>query len=145
MLVTNIRAPRVGDRHAPALATGLVSVIAVTFANGGDNISLYTPAFRIMGPADTAITIAVFAARAPRCGAWPACCSPATSGWSTCCSGSAGGSCPPCSLHSASTSCTAPDSSQGSANYHTVEHGRNVVEPAAPVCFPCRCGHDKSG
>jgi cadmium resistance protein CadD (predicted permease) len=61
MLVTNIRTPHVGNGQPPAVATGLVSVVAVTFANGGDNISLYTPAFRIMEPADTAVTIAVFA------------------------------------------------------------------------------------
>jgi cadmium resistance protein CadD (predicted permease) len=30
-------------------------------ANGGDNISIYTTAFRIMGRGDTALTIAVFA------------------------------------------------------------------------------------
>ncbi len=38
-----------------------MSVIGVTFANGGDNISVYTPAFRIMGLGDAALTIAVFA------------------------------------------------------------------------------------
>jgi len=38
-----------------------MSVIGVTFANGGDNISIYTPAFRIMGPRDAALTVAVFA------------------------------------------------------------------------------------
>jgi cadmium resistance protein CadD (predicted permease) len=61
MLVTSIRSVRVGDRGPPAVATGLTSVVLVTLANGGDNVSIYTSAFRIMGRADTAVTIAVFA------------------------------------------------------------------------------------
>lgn len=61
MLVKAIRARRNGDDTPPAVATGLLSVIGVTFANGGDNISIYTPGFRIMGPADTALTITAFA------------------------------------------------------------------------------------
>ena len=61
LLVNAVRPqpPAVTDR---VLATGTWSVIAVTFANGGDNIALYTPAFRVMGPANTALTVAVFAA-----------------------------------------------------------------------------------
>jgi cadmium resistance protein CadD (predicted permease) len=46
----------------PAIATGWWQVTAVTFANGGDNIAVYTAAFRSMGPVDTTVTIAVFAA-----------------------------------------------------------------------------------
>jgi len=56
------------DRHATdeeptAVATGpaVLAVAAVTFANGGDNIALYTPVFRIIGVADAALTLAVFA------------------------------------------------------------------------------------
>ena len=56
-----IRDRRVPDPEPQAMANGLVSVVAVTVANGGDNIALYTPAFRIMGVADTAVTLAVFA------------------------------------------------------------------------------------
>ena len=59
-LVVLIRDRRV-DPKAHAVATGLVSVAAVTVANGGDNIALYTPAFRIMGIADTGVTLVVFA------------------------------------------------------------------------------------
>jgi cadmium resistance protein CadD (predicted permease) len=62
VLIKNVRELRDGELGSPVLATGLLSVVAVTFANGGDNIALYTPAFRIMGVADTALTIAVFAA-----------------------------------------------------------------------------------
>lgn len=56
-----IRDRRVEDPDPPALASGVVSVIAMTIANGGDNIALWTPAFRIMGVADAAVTVAVFA------------------------------------------------------------------------------------
>jgi cadmium resistance protein CadD (predicted permease) len=52
---------RDGEGNGPVLATGLGSVIALTFANGGDNIALWTAAFRVMAPADTALTIVVFA------------------------------------------------------------------------------------
>src|SRR5258708_21361416 len=61
MFIKSIRARGNGESGAPAIATGLMSVIGVTFANGGDNISVYTPAFRIMGLGDAALTIAVFA------------------------------------------------------------------------------------
>ena len=60
-LVTLIRARRDGDPAPPVMATGLLSVVAVTVANGGDNIALYTPVFRIIGVADATLTLAVFA------------------------------------------------------------------------------------
>lgn len=41
---------------------GLLGVAGITIANGADNISLYTPVFRTISPADTAITIVVFLA-----------------------------------------------------------------------------------
>jgi cadmium resistance protein CadD (predicted permease) len=50
------------DDSAPVMATGWWQVTALTFANGGDNIAAYTAAFRIMGPADTTVTVTVFAA-----------------------------------------------------------------------------------
>ncbi|GIF73835.1 cadmium resistance transporter [Asanoa siamensis] len=46
---------------APPVASGLVSVAAVTIANGADNIAVYTPVFRAIGLADTLLTIGVFA------------------------------------------------------------------------------------
>jgi len=52
---------RDGEGIGPVLATGLGSVITVTFANGGDNIALWTAAFRVMAPANTVVTIVVFA------------------------------------------------------------------------------------
>jgi cadmium resistance protein CadD (predicted permease) len=60
-LVTFIRTRREADSDPPVVATGLLSVVAVTVANGGDNIALYTPVFRIIGVADAALTLAVFA------------------------------------------------------------------------------------
>lgn len=41
---------------------GLLGIAGITIANGADNISLYTPVFRTISPADTAITIVVFLA-----------------------------------------------------------------------------------
>ena len=60
-LLKLIRARRDRDPDPPVMATGLLSVVAVTVANGGDNIALYTPVFRIIGVADAAVTLAVFA------------------------------------------------------------------------------------
>ncbi|GIF62300.1 cadmium transporter [Asanoa ishikariensis] len=57
-LIAAVRSP--GDA-APPVASGLVSVAAVTMANGADNIAVYTPVFRTIGVVDTLITIAVFA------------------------------------------------------------------------------------
>jgi cadmium resistance protein CadD (predicted permease) len=56
-----IRGGRVDDPDPPPLARGLASVTAITVANGGDNIALWTPAFRIMGTADALVTVVVFA------------------------------------------------------------------------------------
>jgi cadmium resistance protein CadD (predicted permease) len=60
-LVTLIRTRREEDPDPPVMATGLLSVVAVTVANGGDNLALYTPVFRIIGVANAALTLAVFA------------------------------------------------------------------------------------
>ena len=60
-LLKLIRTRRDRDPDPPVMATGLLSVVAVTVANGGDNIALYTPVFRIIGVADAALTLAVFA------------------------------------------------------------------------------------
>jgi cadmium resistance protein CadD (predicted permease) len=57
-----VAAFRSGGEATPPIATGLVSVAAVTIANGSDNIAVYTPVFRTIGLGDTLITIAVFAA-----------------------------------------------------------------------------------
>ena len=60
-LVRAIRARGADETPPAAVATGLVSVAAVTIANGADNISVYTPLFRTIGPTRTLVTVAVFA------------------------------------------------------------------------------------
>jgi hypothetical protein len=59
-LVAAMRARGDDGPAAPAVATGLASVAAVTVANGVDNISVYTPMFRTIGLTDSLITVAVF-------------------------------------------------------------------------------------
>jgi cadmium resistance protein CadD (predicted permease) len=59
-LVQAIRQHNFGGGGAPRVATGLLGVAGWTFANGGDNVSVYAPVFRTIGLADTLITIAVF-------------------------------------------------------------------------------------
>ncbi|GAA4182524.1 CadD family cadmium resistance transporter [Streptosporangium oxazolinicum] len=60
-LVKARRAGRDGDGEAPRVASGVLSIAGVTIANGADNISVYTPLFRTIGPASSAVTVAVFA------------------------------------------------------------------------------------
>ncbi|MFG2003993.1 cadmium resistance transporter [Spirillospora sp. NPDC048911] len=60
-LVTAIRARNAGQEASPVVATGLLSVAGVTIANGADNISVYTPVFRTIGPGPALVTVAVFA------------------------------------------------------------------------------------
>lgn len=50
-----------GDDEAPAVAGNALAVAGVTIANGADNIAVYTPVFRTIGPAGSVLTIAVFA------------------------------------------------------------------------------------
>jgi cadmium resistance protein CadD (predicted permease) len=61
-LITNLRPLRHDQPPPPRPGNGLWSVAAVTFANGGDNIAIYTSAFRVMAPAHIALTVVVFAA-----------------------------------------------------------------------------------
>jgi cadmium resistance protein CadD (predicted permease) len=61
MLITNLRAIRHNQPTPPRPGSGLWSVAGVTFANGGDNIAIYTSAFRVMAPAHIALTVVVFA------------------------------------------------------------------------------------
>lgn len=39
---------------------GIWGVIGITLANGGDNIAVYTPVFRVQSAAETTITVTVF-------------------------------------------------------------------------------------
>ena len=60
-------APRSGEGDPPAVATGALSVTAVTVANGADNLAVYTPLFRTISPTAGVLTVAVFAVGV---GAW---------------------------------------------------------------------------
>ncbi|MEU8380717.1 cadmium resistance transporter [Streptosporangium sp. NPDC048865] len=62
-LVRAWRARRAGNGgdESPRVASGVLSIAGVTIANGADNISVYTPMFRTIGPASSAVTVAVFA------------------------------------------------------------------------------------
>ena len=48
------------DTQEP-VATGVLSIAALTIANGADNISVYVPLFRGIGPVASAVTIGTFA------------------------------------------------------------------------------------
>lgn len=52
---------RSGEPPTPAVAKGLVGVVALTVANGGDNIAAYTPVFRTLSAVEIAVTLGVFA------------------------------------------------------------------------------------
>ncbi|HEU5109203.1 MAG TPA: cadmium resistance transporter, partial [Micromonosporaceae bacterium] len=52
---------RAGDDR-PVVAGGVWAVAGITVANGADNIAVYTPVLRTVGPADAVLTVAVFAA-----------------------------------------------------------------------------------
>lgn len=47
------------DEAAPVVA-GTLGVAGVTIANGADNVAVYVPVFRALGPADTAVLALVF-------------------------------------------------------------------------------------
>ena len=60
-LIVELRAKRSDAAASTAVATGLGGVTAVTVANGGDNVAVYTPVFRTSSAGDIAVTIGVFA------------------------------------------------------------------------------------
>jgi cadmium resistance transport/sequestration family protein len=60
-LVATIRSRNQGEEPDTAVVGKALAVTGVTIANGADNISVYTPLFRTIGVAGTALTIAVFA------------------------------------------------------------------------------------
>ena len=49
------------DSDTPVAAAGVLSVAAVTVANGADNLSVFIPLFRTIGLGDSLLTVAVFA------------------------------------------------------------------------------------
>ena len=61
-LAGSIHAARSPEREtSPVMASGLGGVIAITVANGGDNVVAYTPFFRTSTLMELAVTLAVFA------------------------------------------------------------------------------------
>jgi cadmium resistance transport/sequestration family protein len=59
-LIRAIRSRGTEEEPEP-VATGVLSVAGITIANGADNISVYTPLFRTVGPSAMALMIVVFA------------------------------------------------------------------------------------
>ncbi len=49
------------DDDDPGVVSGAFGVAAVTVANGADNIAVYVPVFRALGPADAGVFLVVFA------------------------------------------------------------------------------------
>ncbi|TQS46493.1 cadmium resistance transporter [Cryptosporangium phraense] len=49
-----------GDDDGPQPATSALTVAAVTFANGGDNIGVYVPVFATAGAGGTSVYVVVF-------------------------------------------------------------------------------------
>ncbi|RKN50638.1 cadmium resistance transporter [Micromonospora endolithica] len=60
-IALGIRASRDSDGdETPAVVTGTLGVAGVTIANGADNVAVYVPVFRALGPADSAVFLLVF-------------------------------------------------------------------------------------
>src|SRR5215472_12177242 len=59
-LVIAIRAEAAGKHASPAVATGLLGVVGITIANGGDNVAAYAPVFRSLSPEEVALAVGVF-------------------------------------------------------------------------------------
>jgi cadmium resistance protein CadD (predicted permease) len=60
-LVGAVRAHRCGVQASPAVATGLGGVIAITVANGGDNVAAYVPLFRTGSADNIPVIVIMFA------------------------------------------------------------------------------------
>ncbi|MEU4569505.1 cadmium resistance transporter [Micromonospora sp. NPDC023956] len=50
------------DDRAPRVVGGVAGVAGVTIANGADNIAVYAPVFRTLGPAEALVFLLVFVA-----------------------------------------------------------------------------------
>ncbi|WP_405430846.1 cadmium resistance transporter [Micromonospora sp. NBC_00617] len=60
-IALGIRALRGSDDDEPAtVVTGTLGVAGVTIANGADNVAVYVPVFRALGPGDSAVFLLVF-------------------------------------------------------------------------------------
>lgn len=61
-LLRAVRAHGAGEQVSAAPASGLWSVAVLTIGNSADNLAVYPPVFRTVGPGSAALTIVVFAA-----------------------------------------------------------------------------------
>lgn len=52
--------PRGDDDNTPKLVTGMLGVAGMTIANGADNIAVYVPVFRAVGPVGAGPYLLVF-------------------------------------------------------------------------------------
>ncbi|GAA2195206.1 cadmium resistance transporter [Micromonospora lupini] len=60
-IALGVRALRGSDDDEPAtVVTGTLGVAGVTIANGADNVAVYVPVFRALGPGDSAVFLLVF-------------------------------------------------------------------------------------
>ncbi|MEU8171071.1 cadmium resistance transporter [Micromonospora sp. NPDC049004] len=60
-IALGIRALRGADDDEPAtVVSGTLGVAGVTIANGADNVAVYVPVFRALGPGDSAVFLLVF-------------------------------------------------------------------------------------
>ncbi|MGN9808530.1 cadmium resistance transporter [Micromonospora sp. BQ11] len=60
-IALGVRALRTSDDdEAPTVVTGTLGVAGVTIANGADNVAVYVPVFRALGPADSGVFLLVF-------------------------------------------------------------------------------------
>lgn len=60
-IALGVRALRDSDDDEPAtVVTGALGVAGVTIANGADNVAVYVPVFRALGPGDSAVFLLVF-------------------------------------------------------------------------------------
>ncbi|MDL9978444.1 cadmium resistance transporter [Microbacterium sp. ASV49] len=60
-LIAAIRSHGAGVGNVSAAAHGILGVVGLTLANGGDNLAAYTPVFHTLSPAEFTITMGVFA------------------------------------------------------------------------------------
>ncbi|WP_435207505.1 cadmium resistance transporter [Micromonospora sp. bgisy143] len=60
-IALGVRALWSADDDEPAtVVTGTLGVAGVTIANGADNVAVYVPVFRALGPADSAVFLLIF-------------------------------------------------------------------------------------
>ncbi|MFF0318678.1 cadmium resistance transporter [Micromonospora sp. NPDC005252] len=60
-IALGVRALRGSDDDEPTtVVTGTLGVAGVTIANGADNVAVYVPVFRALGPGDSAVFLLVF-------------------------------------------------------------------------------------